>query len=367
MLSEHLACLAFSLAKISAKQANKLIELFGSLTKAIEHENSLKETNNKSILLRVSTAIKQLENLEASLIKHNIKYICYFDEDYPNSLKNLEDPPYCIYYKGNLDLLNKTCVSVVGTRRPSSYGLAACDNIAKALSANNICVISGFALGIDTQAHISSYKNIGKTIAVLGCGLAYNYPASNSMLKQKLIDNDCLLISEFAPNQAPVAYHFPYRNRLISGLSKALVFVEGKPKSGGILTVNLALENNIPVYAVPGSIFNQLSLASNTLISDKKAVCLSEVDILLNALSLGNNSNNCDKVKTQSFFEEENLDSLDINSQNVYRLICEAERSFDELLCLSKLSPIDLQLSLASLEFFGYIEKLAGNNYRNYR
>ncbi|PKN41780.1 MAG: DNA-protecting protein DprA [Deltaproteobacteria bacterium HGW-Deltaproteobacteria-18] len=170
---------------------------------------------------------------------------------YPELLREIPDPPLFLYYLGDLALLTRPCVAVVGSRDASRYGLGMAESMAASLSAAGICVVSGFAQGIDRAAHQGALRGVGGTIAVLGTGLDLVYPASNADLWKQVAAHG-LIVSEFAPGTRPEGMNFPHRNRIVSGLSLGVLVVEGALGSGSLITAELALAQNRDVFALPG-------------------------------------------------------------------------------------------------------------------
>lgn len=202
----------------------------------------------------------------------------YTDEDYPEQLKNIFDPPPVLYTRGDRSSLQNASVALVGSRRATAYGLKVAENLARELAAAGVNVVSGMARGIDTAAHRGAVKGDGKTVAVLGCGLDVVYPRENAGLAEEIASRGAV-ISEFPPGSKPEAWHFPVRNRLISGLSKMVVVVEATEKSGALITANVALEQGRDVMAVPGQITAPNSRGANSLIKQGAGVVLSAADI----------------------------------------------------------------------------------------
>jgi DNA processing protein len=183
---------------------------------------------------------------------HNISYITLLDKRYPTSLKTIFKPPFVIFYKGNIELLNspKKKIAVIGSREHSEYGKKSTESICKDLSKENIIVVSGLAKGIDSIAHQATIDNNGSTIAVLGNGLNVIYPKENEML-YKEIEEKGLIISEYPLNVMPNSANFPKRNRIIAGISDGVLVIEAKEKSGTMNTVSHALEDGKQIFCVP--------------------------------------------------------------------------------------------------------------------
>lgn len=183
----------------------------------------------------------------------NYEYILWSDPEYPEKLKQVSDPPLILYYRGDISLLKNYGLAVVGSRQSSGYGQEMAATICKEISCSGITIISGFAYGIDRQAHMASVDNSGSTIAVLGTGIDLIYPGMNKDLWVKVADKG-LIITEFFPGTKPDARNFPYRNRIISGLSLGVLVIQSALKSGSMITATLALEQNKEVFAVPGAV-----------------------------------------------------------------------------------------------------------------
>ncbi|MBC1289709.1 DNA-protecting protein DprA [Listeria welshimeri] len=193
--------------------------------------------------------------------------ICILDDNYPDLLKEIYEAPPLLFCKGNTALLKKQAMAMVGTRRMSEYGRKACAMIAGELAELKLTIVSGLALGIDAEAHKASLRKRGDTIAVLGSGVSNIYPRSNEFLANEIIEHG-LLISEYLPNQEARRWHFPERNRIISGLALGTVIIEAAERSGSLITADYALEQNRQVFVVPGNIFTDTSRGTNHLIQE---------------------------------------------------------------------------------------------------
>jgi DNA processing protein len=285
--SDRSAALGFSyFRKIGPVTFKKLSIYFPNLTKAFLAPASELERAGLSPKLveefisfrnsfKISDALDELK-------KDNIKFICLFEKNYPKILKEIFAPPFILYYRGNLDYWPKNCLAVVGSRQPSSYGQKIITKILPSLIKHRIAIISGLACGLDTMAHQSAILNKGKTFAILGSGLKPKniYPAENQPLTKKIIETGGAIISEFPPDTKPLRQNFPQRNRIISGLSQAVLIIEAKEKSGSLITAACALDQNREVMAIPGSIFSELSSGTNKLIGQGAKIVFTAQDIL---------------------------------------------------------------------------------------
>lgn len=214
--------------------------------------------------------------MKYKVIKINMNSKCY-----PERLRNIDDPPKELYCLGNLELLNyKNNIAMIGSRNCSSYGERAAKDFAYNLAKEDICIISGLAKGIDSFSHIGALNAKGKTIAVLGSGLDNIYPKENMKLVEEIIKNNGLVISEYPLGTKPIKYHFPARNRIISGLSDSILVIEARRNSGTNITVDFALEQGKDIFVIPGNIYSKTSDGTNFLITEGAIPVLSYKDIL---------------------------------------------------------------------------------------
>ena len=213
--------------------------------------------------------------------KENIKILTIEDKAYPQILKTIYDYPVSIYVKGNEKILNMPAIGIVGCRESTSYGEKVAQYFAYHLSKRNISIISGLAKGIDSQSHIGAIKAKGITIGVIGNGLDIVYPKENQYLYDKIIEENGAIISEYPIGTKPEKMNFPARNRIISGMSKGILVIEAKKKSGTLITVDFALEQGRNVYVVPGNIDEMNSVGTNDLIKQGAQIVTSYRDIEL--------------------------------------------------------------------------------------
>lgn len=264
--------------------SSKICEYFGSFEE-IYNANPKEFANIEGI---TSGHIEKLadknlaraEEIIEECIGLNIKLITIYDDKYPENLKNIFNPPILLYVKGTFpDLTNIPVIGIIGSRKPSNYGARMAQKIAEDLSKRGFIVISGMARGIDTYAHKGAINANAPTIAVLGCGVDVLYPPENGKVKD-YIEYNGAVISEFAPGTSPMPTHFPVRNRIVSGISNAVLIVEGKIASGSTITVNLAKEQGKDVFCLPGNVDNPLSAASHSFIRDGARLVTSAADII---------------------------------------------------------------------------------------
>ncbi|WP_199426055.1 DNA-processing protein DprA [Thermaerobacillus caldiproteolyticus] len=210
----------------------------------------------------------------------NIHAITIFDRCYPPLLKHIFEPPWVLYARGNIEWLSSfKMISIVGTRKPTSEGIESLRLLLPPLISNGWLIVSGLAVGIDAAAHEMTIECGGKTIAVTAGGFQHIYPQQNRKLAEQLM-RDHLILSEYPPHTKPQKWHFPLRNRIISGLSLGTVVIQAKERSGSLITAALALEQGREVFAVPGSILIEQSKGTNFLIQQGAKLVRSAADII---------------------------------------------------------------------------------------
>ncbi|MCC5895507.1 MAG: DNA-processing protein DprA [Alkalibacterium sp.] len=210
--------------------------------------------------------------------KQSIHCISILSPLYPVQLRFSYEPPLMLFCKGDISLLSRTLLGVVGARECTSYSETALKSILPDLSASGVGIVSGLAKGVDVMAHKQAMSNGGQTLAVIGTGLDKVYPAANKETQDKMCQTQ-LVISEYPLNTPPRKHHFPERNRIIAGLSKGVLVIEAKRRSGSLITARLALEEGRDVFAVPGPIDSELSTGCNDLIKAGAIPCTTGTDI----------------------------------------------------------------------------------------
>ena len=220
------------------------------------------------------------EVLLQEMSKKNLKFLTYFDKNYPQLLKEIYDFPYIIFYKGNKQLFNYPhTLAVIGSRKSTSYTTQALEYLFPSFKQLKMTIISGLAYGADSVAHQVALKNQLPTIGVLGFGHSYHYPKSTFKTRES-VERDALVISEYPPHSPISRYKFPERNRLISGLARGLLITEAEEISGSQITVDCALEQNRNVYVLPGSMFNPMTKSNLLRLQEGAQVVLDESSIL---------------------------------------------------------------------------------------
>ncbi|GMB08473.1 DNA processing protein [Thermolongibacillus altinsuensis] len=233
---------------------------------------------------KIASFFQDLHSIELkSMIKtydeQKVHIVTIIDKHYPYWLKHIYDPPWVLYAKGKMEhLQNLKMISVVGTRMPTEEGIVSLRKLLLPLLENEWVIVSGLAKGIDTEAHRLCLQHNGNTIAVIAGGFQHIYPRENHFLSRQLMTNQ-LIISEFPPYVRPQKWHFPLRNRIISGLSVGTVVVQARERSGSLITADLALQQGREVFAVPSSIVTNHSVGTNRLIQQGAKLVITSEDI----------------------------------------------------------------------------------------
>ena len=272
------------LPKIGTKTLQKLLKKYDTLENI--YKLTQKELMSDKIIGEnlIETILneeyrKNLDKYIEYMEREKINIITVADKEYPEKLKQINDCPMYLYVKGNLDLLNKKSIAMVGSRKCTSYGKIVAKNISNKLAKNNFVVVSGLAKGIDTFSHIVALENEKSTIAVLGSSIDNIYPNENINLAKKIIEKNGLIMSEYVIGSKPERLNFPARNRIISGISDGVLVIEAREKSGALITVDFALEQGKEIFAVPGNINNVYSKGSNQIIKEgaKLVNCVEDI------------------------------------------------------------------------------------------
>ncbi|SHF49994.1 DNA protecting protein DprA [Desulfacinum infernum DSM 9756] len=269
---------------LGARSMLRLLERFGSPEAVVRAGGRDLETvpglrrEAKEALSRKRT-LRPVEEEWEALRRRGWGIVCLGDEDYPENLKAIPDPPPVLYVTGLPEPKDLVAVAVVGSRFASPMGLLFTEKLCADLGRRGVTVVSGFAMGIDSAAHRGALKAGGRTIAVLGCGLDVVYPKPNRDLRRRIVEKG-LLVSEFPLGTPPLAGHFPMRNRIISGLSLGVVVVEAADRSGSLITARLALEQGREVFAVPGLARHFRSSGPHRLLRQGAKLVESAEDIL---------------------------------------------------------------------------------------
>ncbi|MCM8778691.1 MAG: DNA-processing protein DprA [Candidatus Omnitrophica bacterium] len=343
-----------SIEGLGFRKLKCLKEKLGSFTRVFSQteEDLVKiEGITKNLATKIKEAFRNFDlKKELRLIKENeITLLSLEDRKYPENLKEIYDPPYLLYLRGEFKESDKNALAIVGSRFASYYGISLAEKFSFLLALRGITIVSGLARGIDTQAHRGALKAKGRTLAVLGSGLINIYPEENKKLAEEIAQNG-VLFSEFPMETPPLKQNFPRRNRIISGLSRGVVVVEAGEKSGALITADFALEQGREVFALPGKIDSPTSRGTHNLIK-QGAKLVSSVEDILEEL----------KLDTTGLKEENNRPLfLEGREQIVYTLLEDEPKHIDGIRKETGFSLTELSDILLRLELKGLIKQLPG-------
>jgi DNA processing protein len=345
---------------ISPRLFFRMIEIFGNAEEALKELPQFLLKSNKKAPIEICS-IEKVEQELYELEKIGAKILTFQDKDYPKLFFHVESAPPVLSYKGNKALLNKDSIAIVGARNSSINGETLAKSIASDLSHKaGITVVSGLARGIDAAAHNAALPN---TIAVLAGGIDNIYPPQNSALYHK-IQEQGLLIAELPIGSKPLTQHFPQRNRLVSGLSLAIVVIEAGKNSGSLITANFALEQGREVFAVPGFPLDPRSKGANKLIKDGAAIVENAADIIENLPQLTQIRNKLQEKNTQQYeilTTEEPLEVSDNERNLILSLLSSTPTHVEDLVFRSKIPIKTVYRILLELELAEQIVRSPGN------
>ena len=309
--------------KVGDKRISELINHYESVENIFEDkEENIKELLEKKFKSQISNFDKNEILDKANIIvekskDYGIGILSLFDEDYPFNLKQIDNPPYILYYKGDLKKLRRNSIAIVGTREPTNESRKYSFELASKLSSLNISVVSGMAKGVDREAHLGAISSLVNTVAVLGNGIDTVYPSENLQIYNKLVEKG-IIVSEFEIGRKPDRMNFPRRNRIISGLSYAVVMVEAASKSGALITVDYALNQGRDVYIAPYDEKNNVYFGNHKLYKDGAKIAYSFIDILEDFDSIFSNDDDYTKMKLK-YFEGGDIKSKNIKKETIIK------------------------------------------------
>ncbi len=312
-----------------------------------------------AILNTFNTAevLKDAEKELKFINKYKLQCLFYLDDSYPTRLKHCIDSPIMLYYKGNADLNTKKIVGIVGSRRATEYGKSICYDIISGLSSQEILIISGLAYGIDACAHKTALEFNLPTVGVVGHGLDRIYPYQNRKLAEAMIKNGGIL-TEIKSGSTPDRENFPKRNRIVAGLSDAIVVVEADIKSGALITAEIANSYNKDVFAVPGRLDEEKSTGCNHLIKINKAALLQSADDISYIMGWEKENEKNSNCQTSLFGD------LSDDEKKVVAILDEKKiLGIDEICMLSGISTTKIASLLLNMEFAGILKCLPGKRF----
>lgn len=284
------------------------------------------------------------------LEKLRIKVVTFLDDDFPKALKDLEDAPVVLYFKGSLKGLSNSTVAIVGTRKMTSYGREVTEKFSSELASFGVTIVSGLAHGVDTAAHTACVRAGGITVAVLGTGLDQIYPSENIRLASEIIKTGGAIISEYPLGYPALPENFAIRNRIVSGLSTCLLVIEGAEKSGTLLTASHAADQGKTVFAIPGQIYSPLSKAPLFLLKNGARIATETKDIL-------------DELNITVKVDKEKMRKIAPDSPEEAKIIDILSREslyLDELVRISGSKTSEISARLTIMEMKGLVRNIGG-------
>jgi DNA processing protein len=346
-------------------------DVFGASVKELSEVENI-SAKSAEVILSSRRRFEEMESdynaLQEKLDKMDIGVLTLDDDDYPDLLKRIYDPPVILYCRGNYNKENLVnCIGIVGTRKPTDYGKRMAEMFAKELSDTGITVVSGFARGIDTFAHksvLSSGNPDAVTAAVFGCGVDIIYPPENKKLYDEMLEKG-IILSEYDVSAYPDAANFPKRNRIISGLSYGTIVIESDADGGAMITARTALDQSREVFAVPGYITSKQSHGTNTLIKSGQAKLVENIEDILEEVQ-----NKLININVITNGNGKAVNNVKIDLKDNEKLIYEQILSKNEPLHIDSISELtglnisDSLVTLLNLEFKGCIEQLPGKRFK---
>lgn len=378
-------------------KSDEIVSYFGNAEKlylAGEYEWKISGifTNGQISKLR-STSLDNAKRIVAECEKYKIKIVTPDDGDYPSMLFKLPNLPLVLYVRGDLDCLkNKITVAMVGAREASEIGVRIARSLSASLSRSGAVVVSGAAKGIDSAAHTGALNVGAKTVAVLGCGFGTNYLPENEPLRREIAHHGAL-VTEYPPRTPAFGHNFPFRNRIISGLSYGTIVIEANERSGSLRTVNHALEQGRDVFAVPGDITSSMNMGTNKLLRDGAKPVFNAMDVLEEYAARYPDMLDVSKIEKvltadkspigtfkprkekagkpntaeqdkKKFVKTAAPKNVSEKARLIFESFTEETMQAEDLILRTGLNTVDFLSAVTELEILGYVEPLAGKNYK---
>lgn len=358
------ACRAWlTYGMIRADILQELLDTYGSAEAIYDqfvsgHTDFLKEVTSENTFAALTEQAprEKMHDMLLTMQRLDIGILAHGDREYPASLCNMQSPPALIFYRGDLDCLMGKCIAVVGSRKASPQGIDVTRKICHELSAAGVTIISGLAMGIDAAAHEGCLDGGSPTAAVLGCGIDVDYPQENLDLKERIVRTGGVLLSEYPPGCHANRFVFQVRNRIISGLGRALLMMESRIQSGSMLTVHHALDQGKEVYAYPGIPGTEWAEGAHQLLREGANFFTGSADILED---MGWADENAQPMAQQI----KELPAMSDDQRKVYSLLSQGELSFDQLAAETGMPAASLTVALTMLQMMGLVKAMPGKNY----
>ncbi len=347
----------FNLVKgIGAARLRILLDYFGDVYSAWQASpKMLEEAGLGAKLVEAVCQMRESDTLSRTwqfIQTQGITVLTWDDPSYPRRLKEIDQPPPVLYVRGNIIEEDQWSVAIVGTRRATAYGRQVTHELAESLARNGITIVSGLARGIDGVAHQAALEAGGRTLAVLGCGVDRIYPPEHRRLGERVMGSGAL-VSDYPPGTEPEAANFPPRNRIISGLSQAVVVVEAGEKSGALITAAFAAEHGRQVFAVPGNIYALQSKGTNVLIREGAHILL-DAQTVLETLNL---------VQVSDYRAARAVLPADATEAKLYAALGHEPLHVDEIRAQTGLPIEQVSSTLTMMELKGMVRQVGSMRY----
>ncbi len=340
-----------SVGELALKKKHTLLKSVGDPSELAGERKKVKDILGEEHAKAFFDNLENIDELAEKLAREDAVFVSYLDDAYPENLREIDDPPIGLFAKGSLSALNNECIGIVGTRHPTRYGSKVAEEFAREFALAHMTVVSGFARGVDSIAHKACVALGAPTVAVWGSGLDICYPAEHRGLADSIVLNGGLILSEYPFGAPPLQYHFPERNRLISGLSRAVFLAEAAAKSGSLITMKLAIEQGKDIFAVPGNIYAAECEGNNKLLMEMPHALVISPEGVLDALHISREASEKEPVE------------LSIAENIIVEELKSGEKHFEELLAATDLTVGELTNTLFGLEMNGIVENIGGNYY----
>lgn len=337
--------------ELSYKKKATLIDVVGNIESIPQNRKAVYDVLGDNHATEFFRNLDKIDDIIAKLRAIDAHWVTYLDDEYPDSLRGIYDPPFVLFFKGSIDAIRSHGIAVVGTRRPTRYGAKVAQEFSNEFAKAGLCIISGLARGVDSIAHKACVDNQSPTVAVMACGLDICYPAEHKGLLTAILENGGAVATEYPLGTKPLQYHFPERNRIVSGLSRAVFLAQAAEKSGSLITTRHAIEQGKDVFAVPANIYDEESAGNNQLLREIPHALAVKPEDVLDALHISREVVKEKQIEL-SFVESAILDALR-----------DGDKHFEDLLEVTALNVSELTGVLFDLELNGLIDKLAGNYY----
>ena len=353
-------------AKILAQEFGSAEKIFKANQQQLEKIEGIGEVRAKAIknFSNFSKAEEEIKFIK----KYKIRPLFLTDKNYPQRLLNCYDSPTLLYFKGDTELNTSKIIAIIGTRNNTDYGKQQTEKLVKELAGQNVLVVSGMAFGIDAVAHKASVKNNLPTVGVLAHGLDQMYPPEHSNLAKEMIKHGGGLLTEFRSKTKPDKHNFPTRNRIVAGMSDAVVVIESGEKGGSIITAELANGYNKDVFALPGRVTDNKSAGCNFLIRNNKAMLLTDAEEIVEIMGWEEKAKSLKDLpdgKAGRKSQREIFIELSKEEKIIVEILKEKETvHIDEINIRSGLSSSSVAAAILSLELQGVVATLPGKMYK---